>query len=111
LAGLVREGRVGCARRRDAPGGDRPVAAEETLGSGWCVLGARSSWPGGAMPGAGRSATPTAGYGSLAPRRAWCTGCGDTHVLLPVMFLVRRADTTAVIGPGLTAKAAGPGTG
>ncbi|MGH3570369.1 MAG: hypothetical protein ACRDUW_00820 [Pseudonocardiaceae bacterium] len=28
----------------------------------------------------------------VRPRRSRCTGCGITHVLLPVMLLVRRAD-------------------
>ena len=32
-----------------------------------------------------------------------------THVLLPVGALLRRADTVAVIGPALTAKASGLG--
>jgi len=45
----------------------------------------------------------------IVPRRARCTGCGATHVLLPVLLLVRRADTAAVIGAGLTAKATGAG--
>ena len=45
----------------------------------------------------------------IVPRRARCTGCRVTHVLLPVMLLVRRADTAAVIGAGLTAKATGVG--
>jgi hypothetical protein len=41
----------------------------------------------------------------IVPRRSRCTGCGVTHVLL----LVRRADTVAVIGAGMTAKATGAG--
>jgi len=45
----------------------------------------------------------------IVPRRARCTGCGATHVLLPVVLLVRRADTAAVIGAGLTAKVTGAG--
>ena len=45
----------------------------------------------------------------VVPRRSRCTGCGSTHVLLPVLLLVRRADTVAVIGAGLAAKAAGGG--
>jgi len=43
------------------------------------------------------------------PRRARCTGCGVTHVLLPVQWLLRRADAVVVIGAALTAKAAGVG--
>jgi Homeodomain-like domain-containing protein len=45
----------------------------------------------------------------LSPRRSRCTGCRATHVLLPVLLLVRRADTAAVIGAALVAKAAGDG--
>jgi hypothetical protein len=43
------------------------------------------------------------------PRRSRCTGCGVTHVLLPVVALSRRADTAAVIGSALAAKASGVG--
>src|SRR3954449_11269491 len=45
----------------------------------------------------------------LVPRRSRCTGCRLTHVLLPVLLLVRRADTASVIGAALAAKAAGGG--
>jgi hypothetical protein len=45
----------------------------------------------------------------LCPRRAWCRGCGRTHVLLPVTCLARRADEAGVIGMALEAKAAGAG--
>jgi len=45
----------------------------------------------------------------VVPRRSRCTGCRATHVLLPVLVLARRADTAAVIGAALTAKAAGAG--
>jgi len=41
----------------------------------------------------------------LCPRRSRCTGCGVTHVLLPVSALLRRADTAAVIVSALAAKA------
>jgi hypothetical protein len=43
------------------------------------------------------------------PRRSRCTGCGVTHVLLPLVALLRRADTAAVIGTALAAKAVGLG--
>lgn len=43
------------------------------------------------------------------PRRAWCSGCSRTHVLLPVSCLVRRADTASVIGAALVARATGCG--
>jgi hypothetical protein len=45
----------------------------------------------------------------IVPRRSRCTGCRATHVLLPVLVLVRRADTAAVIGAALAAKGAGVG--
>ena len=41
----------------------------------------------------------------LCPRRARCTGCGVTHVLLPVTALLRRADAAAVIVLALVEKA------
>jgi len=43
------------------------------------------------------------------PRRSRCTGCGVTHVLLPLVALLRRADTAVVIGTALAAKAIGLG--
>jgi hypothetical protein len=45
----------------------------------------------------------------LRPRRARCSGCGVTQVLLPVSALVRRADAADVIGAALAARAAGSG--
>jgi hypothetical protein len=43
------------------------------------------------------------------PRRACCSGCAGTHVLLPASGLCRRADSVAVIGAALVAKATGAG--
>lgn len=43
------------------------------------------------------------------PRRASCSVCGSTHVLLPATWLSRRADSAAVIGSALLAKATGAG--
>jgi hypothetical protein len=43
------------------------------------------------------------------PRRASCSGCGRTHVLLPASGLLRRADSVSVIGAALLAKAGGAG--
>ena len=43
------------------------------------------------------------------PRRACCSGCRATHVLLPASGLLRRADAVAVIGAALLAKAGGAG--
>lgn len=45
----------------------------------------------------------------VRPRRARCSGCGVTHVLLPVSLLLRRADALVVIGAAVAAKAAGSG--
>jgi transposase-like protein len=45
----------------------------------------------------------------VRPRRARCTGCGSTHVLLPAFALLRRADLAEVIGAALAAKALGSG--
>jgi len=46
---------------------------------------------------------------SSRPRRSSCSCCGRTHVLLPALCLVRRADAAAVIGAALLAKARGTG--
>jgi hypothetical protein len=45
----------------------------------------------------------------VRPRRSLCSGCTRSHVLLPEQLLLRRADTAAVIGSALTAKATGAG--
>jgi hypothetical protein len=45
----------------------------------------------------------------LRPRRSRCSGCGVTHVLLPVSCLLRRADGVAVIWAALAASALGAG--
>ncbi|TVZ00186.1 hypothetical protein EAS64_25055 [Trebonia kvetii] len=45
----------------------------------------------------------------LRPRRARCSGCGSTHVLLPAFALLRRADLAEVIGAALAARALGKG--
>lgn len=85
------------------------VVVEERLRSG------RLACPGcaGVLAGWGRARARTVrgldGAVSLAPRRSRCTGCRATHVLLPVLLLVRRADTAAVIGAAIVAKAAGGG--
>ena len=46
---------------------------------------------------------------SLRPRRARCTTCGGTHLLLPAWCLPRRADAIEVVGTALVAHAAGQG--
>lgn len=43
------------------------------------------------------------------PRRARCSSCRGTHVLLAQVWLWRRADAVCVIGAALEAKAAGAG--
>lgn len=45
----------------------------------------------------------------VRPRRARCRSCLVTHVLLPVVALVRRRDAVEVIGAALAAKQAGAG--
>lgn len=45
----------------------------------------------------------------VRPRRAVCSPCQVTHVLLPVATLSRRADLAEVIGAALVAKATGTG--
>jgi hypothetical protein len=57
----------------------------------------------------GRSVRGSEGPLWIFPRRSRCTSCRVTHVLLPVLVLVRRADVVAVIGSALAAKAAGAG--
>jgi hypothetical protein len=47
--------------------------------------------------------------GLLRPRRARCSGCLITHVLLPVTVLSRRAYGVEVIGAALLARASGSG--
>src|SRR5665811_525994 len=46
---------------------------------------------------------------TVRPRRWWGSQCQCTDVLLPASTLVRRADTVAVIGQALVAKAGGSG--
>ena len=77
--------------------------------AGWrrVSCGARRAavcWRVGGGRGRGRCAGRT-GRCELCPRRSRCTGCGVTHVLLPVSALLRRADTAAVIVSALAAKA------
>lgn len=45
----------------------------------------------------------------LRPRRARCLRCLTTHVLLPVLSLLRRCDPAETIGEGLALKVAGWG--
>ena len=56
-----------------------------------------------------RSLRGAAGPVVVRPRRARCSSCRVSHVLLPVFALLRRADLVEVIGAALSAKAAGAG--
>ncbi|MHB1475476.1 MAG: helix-turn-helix domain-containing protein [Dermatophilaceae bacterium] len=56
-----------------------------------------------------RSSRQECGAVRHRPRRASCTGCAKTHVLLSAAWLSRRADSASVIGSALLAKAAGRG--
>ncbi len=47
--------------------------------------------------------------GAVRPRRARCSGCLVTHVLLPVTLLLRRAYSAEVIGAALMGRAGGAG--
>jgi len=46
------------------------------------------------------------GWCWVRPRRARCSGCGVTHVLLPVLCLLRRMYSAEIIWSALVAKAA-----
>lgn len=84
-------------------------AVEKRLGSGRLVCPGCAGVLVGWGHARGRSIRDLDGVLWIVPRRSRCTGCGVTHVLLPVVLLARRADTVAVIGAGLTAKATGAG--
>ena len=86
-----------------------PVAVEQRLGSGRLACPGCSGVLAGWGRARGRQVRDTDAVLWIVPRRARCTGCRATHVLLPVVLLVRRADSAAVIGAGLTAKATGAG--
>jgi hypothetical protein len=85
------------------------VGVEERLRAGALVCPACSGVLAGWGRARGRSVRDLEGLLWIVPRRSRCTGCGVTHVLLPVLVLVRRADIAAVIGSALVAKAAGAG--
>ena len=46
---------------------------------------------------------------AVRPPRSRCSGCGVTHVLLPVFVLARRPDEAGVVGAALAAAARGAG--
>lgn len=78
-------------------------------------MGGRLACPGcaGVLTGWGHGRERTVrgqdGPVRMRPRRSRCLACGATHVLLPVVVLVRRADLAVVIGAALAAKATGVG--
>lgn len=84
-------------------------AVEERLGSGRLACPGCSDTLAGWGHARGRTVRGPTGWAWIVPRRARCTGCGVTHVLLPVQLLVRRGDDAEVIGAALAAKAAGVG--
>jgi hypothetical protein len=88
---------------------DDPVVVERRLAAGGLACPACAA----VLTGWGWARPRTILDGSrrlvVRPRRTRCGGCATTHVLLPAALLLRRADTVAVIGAALTAKAAGYG--
>ena len=86
-----------------------PVAVDGLLTGGRLrcpgCRGRLGSW-GRARP---RSVREEHGQVRHRPRRARCSGCGRTHVLLAASMLARRADGVAVIGTALLAKVGGLG--
>jgi hypothetical protein len=90
--------------------GNSQAVTEELLGNGLLSC----SGCGGRLGGwghASRRPVFTAGRIPVAvrPRRARCSSCGVTHVLLPAWLLARRCDGTAVIGEMLARAARGQG--
>lgn len=86
-----------------------PVVVEQRLCSGELTCpgcaGRLTGW-GRARP---RVVRGPDGPVAVTPRRSRCSQCRVTHVLLPVLLLLRRADTAVVIGAALAARAAGLG--
>lgn len=89
--------------------GSDPVEVERMLVSG--QLGCPSCRGVLAPWGSSRWRTSRGERGTVRhrPRRARCSACRGTHVLLAQEWLVRRADAVAVIGAALEARAAGAG--
>ena len=68
-----------------------------------CVSGVLGGW------GFARSRPIVGAAGRLRPRRARCRSCRVTHVLLPVVLLLRRAYLAELVWSALAARAAGAG--
>src|SRR6266567_1407884 len=108
LAECVREGRV-------AHGGAVLTVGVDAARVEDRLVGGRLGCPGcgGALGPWGWARARVLRGGSalvvVRPRRSRCRLCGESHVLLPVFALLRRADLVTVIGAALAAKAAGAG--
>jgi hypothetical protein len=106
---LVDHARAPCPSRRAVIGVAALDRIETDLAAGAIGCpgcgGALRPW-GYARPRQVRDLTATL---LLRPRRARCSSCRATHVLLPGTVLPRRADTTAVIGTALLGSARGAG--
>ena len=83
------------------------VEARLAAGEVECPCGGRLAPWGHARPRVLRG--ESASGWPLRPRRARCSGCGGTHVLLPAGVLARRADVVTVIGTALGLAATGWG--
>jgi hypothetical protein len=68
-----------------------------------CLVGVLGGW------GFARSRSIVGAAGRLQPRRARCRGCLVTHVLLPVVLLLRRAYLAGVVWAAVAARAGGDG--
>src|SRR5574340_1031480 len=90
-----RVGRAGPGRRRDQLPGTRGAPAPSRGGDT-------------AAAGASVASTPRP-LTYVHPRRARCTHCASTQLLLPANVQPRLADATEVIGTALASKAAGHG--
>ncbi len=85
-----------------------PSSVESRLSAGQmlcpdCVVGVLGGW------GFARSRSIVGAAGWLRPRRARCRGCRVTHVLLPVVLLLRRAYLAELVWAALVARAGGAG--
>jgi len=85
-----------------------PSSVESRLSAGEmlcpsCLVGALGRW------GFARSRSIVGAAGRLRPRRARCRVCRVTHVLLPVVLLLRRAYLAELVWAALQARAGGAG--
>ncbi len=85
-----------------------PSSVESRLSAGEmlcpsCLVGVLGGW------GFARSRSIVGAAGRLRPRRARCRVCRVTHVLLPVVLLLRRAYLAELVWAALQARAGGAG--